>query len=96
MSAVDQISTQTKTLSLDGNALDLDTLHQIGRRQVNLTVNEDTKLVERMQAACDLVDRATREGWSVYGVTTGFGGMADVPVPKEMSAASQNLSLIHI
>ena len=90
MSAVDQISTQTKTLSLDGNALDLDTLHQIGRRQVNLTVNEDTKLVERMQAACDLVDRATREGWSVYGVTTGFGGMADVPIPDEMSAASQN------
>ena len=90
MSAVDQITSQTKTLSLDGNALDLDTLHQIGRRQVNLTVNEDTKLVERMQAACDLVDRATREGWSVYGVTTGFGGMADVPVPHEMSGASQN------
>lgn len=90
MSAVDQIKSQTKTLSLAGDALDLHTLHQIGCRQVELTVTDDENLVERMQAGCDLVDRATREGWSVYGVTTGFGGMADVPVPYEMSVASQN------
>lgn len=90
MSIVDQINTPTKTLSLNGDALGLDTLHQIGCRQVNLKVAQDAQLIERMQAACDLVDRATREGWSVYGVTTGFGGMADVPVPFEMSAASQN------
>ena len=56
MSAVDQITTQTKTLSLAGNALDLDTLHQISCRQVDLTVTDDAELVERMQAGCDLVD----------------------------------------
>ncbi len=90
MSAVDQINNQTRTLSLDGSALDLDTVHQISCQQVNLAVDQNQRLVERMQSACELVDRATREGWSVYGVTTGFGGMADVPVPYEMSAASQN------
>ncbi len=90
MSAVDQIKTQPHTLSLDGSALDLDAVHQISCQQINLTVAQDQGLVDRMQSACDLVDRATREGWSVYGVTTGFGGMADVPVPYEMSAASQN------
>jgi phenylalanine ammonia-lyase len=90
MSAVDQIKTQTKTLSLDGDALDLNTLRQIGCRQINLAIAQNQQLVARMQASCDLVDRATREGWSVYGVTTGFGGMADVPVPHELSAASQN------
>jgi phenylalanine ammonia-lyase len=90
MSAVDQINSQTKTLSLSGEALDLHTLHQIGCRQVDLAVADDGNLVERMRAGCGLVTRATREGWSVYGVTTGFGGMADVPVPHEMSVASQN------
>lgn len=90
MSAVDQFNTQTKTLSLTGDALDLHTLYQIGCRQVDLTIADDGNLAERMQAGCDLVDRATREGWSVYGVTTGFGGMADVPVPHDMAVASQN------
>lgn len=38
----------------------------------------------------DLVEKAVAEGQTIYGVTTGFGGMAGIPVPRDQAAASQN------
>ena len=47
-------------------------------------------LPAKMQASVDLVEQAVAEGQTIYGVTTGFGGMAGVPVPRDQAAASQN------
>lgn len=46
-------------------------------------------LPAKMQASVDLVAEAVQQNRSVYGVTTGFGGMSGVQVTPEHSAASQ-------
>ncbi len=43
-----------------------------------------------MQKSVDLVAAAVRENATIYGVTTGFGGMAGVSVTPADAAASQN------
>ncbi|MCA9110478.1 MAG: aromatic amino acid lyase [Planctomycetaceae bacterium] len=43
----------------------------------------------RMQPSVDFVQRSVKKGRSIYGVTTGFGAMSDVPVSKADAAASQ-------
>jgi len=47
-------------------------------------------LDDRMQVSVDLVSDAIRENRTIYGVTTGFGGMAGVAVDPEQAAASQH------
>lgn len=42
-----------------------------------------------MEEARALVSTAIQEGWRVYGLTTGFGSMADVDVPSSQAGASQ-------
>jgi len=43
-----------------------------------------------MQKSVALVAKAVRENKTIYGVTTGFGGMAGVSVSPDHAAASQN------
>ena len=43
-----------------------------------------------MQASVDFVEKAVEQNRSIYGVTTGFGGMANVPVNRELAAGLQN------
>lgn len=45
--------------------------------------------VDKIQASRDLVEKMVEEGQTVYGITTGFGHLASVFVPKESSAALQ-------
>jgi histidine ammonia-lyase len=44
----------------------------------------------RVRAARDVIDRAVAEGRTIYGVTTGFGALADTPVPPERAADLQH------
>ncbi len=44
-------------------------------------------MIERLERAESLVHRAVEQEWRVYGVTTGFGSMAEVPIPAELAAA---------
>ena len=43
-----------------------------------------------MEASASLVEQAVDQNQTVYGVTTGFGGMAGVAVSRELAAESQN------
>lgn len=44
---------------------------------------------ERMRAARAVIERVVAAGDTVYGVTTGFGSLADVRIPPERAAALQ-------
>lgn len=54
-----------------------------------VSVSETESLRARLRKAENLVDQAVDNCWRVYGLTTGFGGMADVEVPPELAEASQ-------
>ncbi len=75
--------------TIDGSPLDITQVAAIGRGNRELLLSSDSQLLSRIEAAAALVDHAVEEGWPVYGVTTGFGGMADQAVPCEQAAASQ-------
>lgn len=81
---------QPQSVRIDGQPLDLNTLAAISSGEVHLELACDKATDERLEAACDLVDQAVEHEWQVYGVTTGFGSMADVPVSSDHAIASQN------
>jgi histidine ammonia-lyase len=52
-----------------------------GAGRIRLMLDETTR--RRIQAARDVVDAAVREGRTVYGITTGFGALSEVVIPRE-------------
>lgn len=77
-------------LIIDGSPLRIAHAKAISNANCQLELSDDSEKLARIQQASELVDQAVEEGWPIYGVTTGFGGMSEVPVPREMAAALQN------
>jgi histidine ammonia-lyase len=71
-----------------GGQLTLADVVAVARGEAGVTITPEA--LERIDAARAVVDRALREGAVVYGVTTGFGSLADVRLEPEQSAALQH------
>lgn len=74
-----------------GNApLTLNDVVNVARhgRQVSLTIQEET--LQRVEASCDYIANAVESGKPIYGVTSGFGGMAHIAIAPEQAAELQN------
>ena len=89
MSDFDTIA-ESSPLVLRGAPLSLAQVHRVAFRRQTVSLTEDEGVVGNMRAAEAVTRRAVAEGWRVYGVTTGFGSMAEVSVPGQLAAASQN------
>ncbi|MBD2532917.1 aromatic amino acid lyase [Nostoc flagelliforme FACHB-838] len=57
-------------------------------KQVRLT--DDPEKLGNIQASCDYIHNAVESGEPIYGVTTGFGGMANVVISPESATLLQN------
>ncbi|MEA5602786.1 aromatic amino acid ammonia-lyase [Nostoc sp. UHCC 0252] len=57
-------------------------------KQVRLT--DDLAKLGGIQASCDFIRHAVESGEPIYGVTTGFGGMANVVISPESATLLQN------
>lgn len=90
MSLADSVHSKTQAITIDGSPLCIAQVGSIAHGHQSVTLSGDDAIEKKMDQSVALVDQAVAEGWSIYGVTTGFGGMANVPVPLEMAAASQN------
>lgn len=80
------------TVNLGNNLLTIYDLVSVARKgkQVHLTENAD--ILEGVQASSDFIQDAVKCGQPIYGVTSGFGGMADVVIsPEEASELQTNL-----
>ncbi len=90
MSLAESVKSTSQSITIDGRSLSIAQLTAIAqsRSQVHLSDHAETR--NRIAQSVSLVEKAVTEGWSVYGVTTGFGSMANVPVPLEQASASQN------
>ena len=73
--------------ALTGASLTVADVAQVARagRHVEL----DPAAVERMRASRAVIERLVAEGHTVYGVTTGFGDLADVRIEPEQTAELQ-------
>ena len=55
-----------------------------------MRLTHEEKVRQRVQASCDYITNAVETGKLIYGVTTGFGGMANVVISSEDAAELQN------
>ena len=81
-------------LPLTGRDLTIDNVIEVarGRRAVEL----DAGAADRMRASRAVIERLVADGATVYGVTTGFGDLADTRVePGETAALQRNLVRSH-
>jgi histidine ammonia-lyase len=81
-------------LPLTGRGLTIDNVIEVarGRRKVELA----PEAVERMRASRAVIERLVADGATVYGVTTGFGDLADVRIePAQTRDLQRNLVRSH-
>ncbi|WP_199247923.1 histidine ammonia-lyase [[Phormidium] sp. ETS-05] len=79
-------------VSVAGQNLTLDDVVQVaqGEASVKLSVSADIRC--RIDAACDFISGAVANGQPIYGVNTGFGGMANTAIaPEDAAALQENL-----
>lgn len=86
----------TGSITIRGEGLSLDEIMRVARRRHRVSMPADAAVLQRVEASREFIERAVASGEAIYGVTTLFGGMANVAVPKEAAAALQNnLPLSH-
>ncbi len=79
---------------IDGATLSVEDIVKVARDKAQIEV--DPKVLPRMKASRDLVERVVAEARPVYGITTGFGKFADVSISEEDSRKLQkNLIMSH-
>ena len=72
---------------LDGRSLSLETIESIAVGGARVSVSDEA--LRRVRAARDCVDRQFAAGAIIYGVTTGFGRMANVVIDRKDAAQLQ-------
>lgn len=86
----------TSPLAIRGEGLSLQDIVRVARDRRGVRMPDDEAVLQRVRASREFIERAVAAGEAIYGVTTLFGGMANVSVPKEAAAALQNnLPLSH-
>lgn len=89
-------NTSSSEIVLSGSPLSIKDVVAVARGSVKPRLTADGIVLDRMVAAESLVDRAVDEDWQVYGVTTGFGGMANVALPCQFAAESQENLMVFL
>ena len=80
-------TTAVPTVDLDGKQLRLEAIRSIAEEGAPVRVTSEARA--RVAAARRLVDEKFGIGDAIYGVTTGFGRLAHIPVQPEDAAALQ-------
>ena len=73
-----------------GEGLTIDDVVRVARFGVKARLTEEEQVLARVQASFDYIMQAVDAEKPIYGVTTGFGGMADVLISKEETTELQN------
>ena len=69
-------------IGIDGNGLTLEAIERVARGD-GVRVELTPAALERMRRSRAVVERAVERGEVVYGVTTGFGRLAEVAIPLD-------------
>src|SRR5687767_282718 len=81
-------------LPLNGRDLTIDNVIEVARGRRPVAV--DDAAADRMRASRSVIERLVAEGATVYGVTTGFGDLADVRIePSQTAELQRNLVRSH-
>ena len=81
------------TITLTGTSLTLADIDAVARGGAPVAVSEDPAVLARIAASRRVIARAVESGEEIYGVTTLFGGMADLHVTREQLVDVQRIAL---
>jgi len=70
--------------------LTTDEVARVARHGAKVCLTDNDDILQRVQASCDYIHNAVESGQPIYGVTSGFGGMANVVISRECAALLQN------
>jgi phenylalanine ammonia-lyase len=70
--------------------LTIDEVARVARHGAKVRLTDNDDILQRVQASCDYIHNAVESGQPIYGVTSGFGGMANVVISRECAALLQN------
>lgn len=84
------INNADATVVLGTNHLTIDAVMSVARHGTLVQITEQDDILQRVQASCNYITNAVAEGKPIYGVTSGFGGMANVAISPTDAAKLQN------
>ncbi|WP_375514769.1 histidine ammonia-lyase [uncultured Nostoc sp.] len=70
--------------------LTVEEVTSVARYGTRVRLTDDLEKLANIQASCDFIGHAVESGEPIYGVTTGFSGMANVVISPESAALLQN------
>ena len=77
---------------LNGRNLTIDEVVRVARNGAEVKLTTDPQVLRGVEASHAYIVAAARKGTPIYGVTTGFGGMAHTLIsPQETGALQENL-----
>lgn len=79
-----------ETVVLTGDDLTIDAVGRVARQGVRVQITDDETTLQRIADSCTYITESVREGKPIYGVTSGFGGMAHVAIPNADAAELQD------
>jgi len=83
-------------VSIRGTGLSIDELIRVARDHRQVVLSQESALHDRIQRSYAELQGAVARGETIYGVTTGFGGMANVLItPRESEELQDNMLWYH-
>ena len=79
-----------RSVCVDGKNLTILQVSQVAYQEAGVHLTDDPAVLERIQASQDYIARAVAEEKPIYGVTTGFGGMANKVISAADATELQN------
>lgn len=77
-------------VTIGNRRLSVEEVARVARCGTRVRLNDESDIAERVQASCDYIANAVESGKPIYGVTTGFGGMANTDIAPEEATSLQN------
>lgn len=79
-----------KVVELGNQELKIDEVVSVARHGAKVRLSDKDEILQGVQASCDYIADAVASGQPIYGVTSGFGGMANVVISREYADQLQN------
>ena len=90
LSPLHKMSPSESVIVMGETPLTINQVVNVARRGAKIRMSEHEQILQRIHASADYIAKAVSMRQPIYGVTSGFGGMANVVVSPEHAQALQN------
>ncbi|NEO80019.1 aromatic amino acid ammonia-lyase [Moorena sp. SIO4G3] len=83
-------SNRSQEVIVGDSPLTLDDVAKVARDRISVAITNSTQVLQRVEESRAYIAKAVAEGQPIYGVTSGFGGMANIAISPEDATELQN------